>query len=141
MSAKPEVTHQWMGRPIASMDDEKDLERAAAVNEFSGKLPRDQAEEKAYADHVHTQHVKAAGHHLAGQRAAKGVGDMAAARKHGLLYEMHVEKLGHDKYGPVPPEVKAIHDSLVSGGQAYTFRPHGGDSFLLEGDKKLDGPK
>ena len=133
--------HAWLGRPIASEKHALDLDRFAAVNEFHHKQPRHIAEDNAYKQYTHEQHVEAAAHHLAGMKAAHGAGAMDSARKHGLRYELHLKKLGHDKYGPVPPEIQARHESSMHDGSSYEFKHHTGDEFLLDGAKPLGEAK
>lgn len=130
---------QWLGRPILSADDTHDLEQRAAVNEFSSKMPRHEAEEKAHQDYTRERRIDAAAHHLAGMRAAQGAGQMDEARKHGLLYELHLRSLGHEPIGPVPAEVKARMNE-ASSEKLYRFKAHRGDLFALEAAKKPDSP-
>lgn len=124
----------WLGRPILHPDHANDLETNAAVNEFGLKMPRDKAEEGAYLDYVKGQRQQAAGHHLAGMRAARAAGDMEAARKHGLMYKLHSEALGNEPVGPVHPEVASQEQ-----GYKMKFRPHRGDLFALDHGKAPDG--
>lgn len=124
----------WLGRPILHPDHANDLETNAAVNEFGLKMPRDKAEEGAYLDYVKGQRQQAAGHHLAGMRAARAAGDMEAARKHGLMYKLHSEALGNEPVGPVHPEVASQEQ-----GYKMKFRPHRGDLFALDHGKAPEG--
>lgn len=129
--------HIWAGRPIGSADHARDLDVMAADNEFNQKQPRDVAEDNAYRTYQKDQHVHGAAHHLAGMKAAHGAGDMAAARKHSRMYEMHLKKLGHSPYEAPPPEVRAAHAKAIEAGQTHEFKPHTGDSFLLDGAEPL----
>jgi hypothetical protein len=119
----------WLGRPIAKPEDAHGLETKAAIHEFNHKLPRHQAEQKAYDEYVHENHVGAAAHHLSGMKAAQASGHMEEARKHGVLYEMHINALGHAAHQPVPLEVQA---KAAEGGEpVYKFKPHSGDVHVL----------
>jgi hypothetical protein len=121
------------GRPIGAADHADLLDRMAAVNEFHHKQPRDVAEDGAYREYQKQQHIQAAATHLAGMKAAHGAGDMESARKHSRMYEMHLKKLGHSPYAAPPPEVRAAHAKAIEAGGVHEFKPHTGDTFLLDG--------
>lgn len=122
---------EWMGRPIAEKDHVHGLDREAAVHEFGNKIPRHEAEEKAYEDYKKEQHGRAAAHHLQGMKAAHASGNMDEARKHGLLYDQHVKHLGHDSsIGPVPDSVSRYAAEEDKG--PYKFKAHHGDRFVLD---------
>jgi hypothetical protein len=127
----------WLGRTIAHKDHVHELEHAAALNEFRDKMPRPEAEEKAHGDYVQRQHTEAAAHHLSGMKAAHASGDMEAARKHGVMYELHSKALGHKAVGPAHPDVLA-HMEKKPGG-VYKFKAHRGDLFAI--DKKPEEEK
>ncbi len=129
--------HIWAGRPIGAAAHADDLDRMAAVNEFGLKQPRDVAEDNAYREYQKSQHTQGAAHHLAGMKAAHGSGDMEGARKHSRMYELHLKKLGHSPYGAPPPEVRAAHAKAIEAGGAHEFKPHTGDSFLLDGSESI----
>lgn len=95
----------WLGRPILAEDHAQALEQAAAVHEFNDKLPRQEAEKKAYDNYVRDHKLAACAHHLAGARAALAAGHREEAQKHGQMYEQHAKALGFDPYGPVPSEI------------------------------------
>lgn len=124
-------THNWLGRPILHEDDSHDLEMRAAVHEFGGKLPRHEAEAKAHEEYVKDWRLKASAHHLSGMRAAQGAGQMDEARKHGALYEMHMNALGLNPHGPVPPEVQSKLLEADGGQSLYRFKAHRGDIYAL----------
>ncbi len=125
----------WLGRPIVDGDDVHRLETDAAIFEFNAKMPRDQAESKAYENYIREKRTEAAAFHLAGMKAAQGAGAMGEGRKHGMLFEVHMNALGHEPMGPVPPEVqsklRALEDAPV-----YKFKAHRGDLFAIEDAKK-----
>lgn len=122
----------WVGRSIAHEDHAKGLEMDAAMNEFGHKMPRAQAEEEAHKKYVENQHVEAAAHHLAGIKAAHGAGDMEAARKHGLMYNLHSKALGTDPVGPAHPSVVSSMEKTPA--KVYKFKAHRGDLFALESE-------
>src|SRR5688572_17566757 len=79
----------WLSRPIVHDDHVRDLEHDAAINEFGHKMARPDAEEHAYQSYLKKQRTEAAIHHLKGIKAAAAAGDMEAARKHNLMYDIH----------------------------------------------------
>ena len=130
----------WQGRPIADAEDVHALEQRSAIHEFNDKMPRAEAEDHAYSDYVKDRRLDAAAHHLAGMKAAHGVGDMDEARKHGVMYELHVKALGLNPHGPVPHEVSARLSSMEQGG-IYRFKPHKGDIYALNDRDEADAKK
>jgi hypothetical protein len=136
MASKQEHRHlrpQWAGRDITEADHAQDLDREAALSEFDGKMPRHEAEGKAYSEYKRTQHAKAAAHHLRGIRLAEAAGDNREGRKHGLMYQLHLQALGHEPIGPVPKEVEQHSQGDGSEGshKVYSFKAHRGDIFVL----------
>jgi len=128
--------HEWAGRPIADAKHALDLDRVAALKEFQEKLPRHEAEELTYRDYAKRMATEAASHHLSGMKAAVSAGDREVARKHALMYQENIAKLGHSKVGPVPPEVEAHRKKEMEAGKSpLHFRAHKGDLLLLDGDK------
>jgi hypothetical protein len=122
---------QWQGRAIAEKDHAHDLDREAAMHEFGNKLPRAEAEEKAYESYKKDQHARAAAHHLQGMKAAHASGNMEEARKHGILYDQHVKGLGHESsIGPVPSSISRYVSEDDKG--PYKFKAHHGDRFVLD---------
>jgi hypothetical protein len=138
-SSKPKKGHehlrpQWAGRDVTEASHGTDLDRDAALHEFDGKLPRHEAEDKAYGEYKHQTHAKAAAHHLQGIKLAEAAGDNREGRKHGLMYQLHLKQLGHEPVGPVPKEVQQ-HLDAASGSEGhkfYNFKPHRGDIFVLD---------
>lgn len=130
MIMNPSPTVSWLGRPILDNAHVGQLELLAAANEFRDKLPRHQAEAKAYLDYVKDQRTEAVAHHLAGIKAASATGDMETARKHGAMYETHMKALGHNPMDAVPPEVMAKLNSPHRPNPTR-FKAHVGDSFAV----------
>lgn len=120
---------QWMDRPVLNQDHLSDLDQRAAIHEFTHRLPRHEAEEHAYQDYIREQRVQAAGHHLKGMKIAQAAGDQDSARRHHLMYTMHIQALGEDPYGPPPAAVEAHANHEPSVG--YKFKAHHGDFFAL----------
>ena len=138
-ASKPKA--KWLEKyDISSPDHVNDLETQSAIHEFNHKLPRHEAEKKAYDDYVRDRTLEAAAHHLAGMRAAQGAGDMDAARQHGTMYTLALKQLGHPEVGEVPTEItnKMKHEPS----KLYRFKGHDSDSFLAGGkeDKKDNEP-
>ena len=121
----------WQSKRVLHPDHVSGLDLSAAKYEFGNKMPRDQAEGRAYEDYVKEQRLDAAAHHLAGAKAARAAGDMQAAQKHGALYHAHLEALGMQPVGPVPPEVTQRLAALQG---VYKFRAHTGDLLTLAPD-------
>lgn len=122
----------WMDRaeyPLVKPEHAEELEQNAAINEFGMKQPRAQAEAAAYEGYKKRQHTEAAAHHLAGMKAAHGAGDMEAARKHSLMYNLHSKAIGHEPVGPAHPDVIAHLSQKPS--KVYKFKPHHGDQLAL----------
>jgi len=131
------VPGQWLGRDILDQDHIHGLERDAALNEFGHKMPRDKAEEKAYEDYVRNKRIAAASHHYRGNKAALSVGDMDSARKHHVMYELHLKALGMDPHGPVPPAVmNHVEEEPM---KLYRFKPHHGDAFAIADAQEHSG--
>ena len=133
--AKPlAAAHNWMDNqsyPLVKPQHAEELEQAAAINEFGDKKPRAEAEAAAYDAYKKRQHTEAAAHHLAGMKAAHGAGDMEAARKHSLMYDLHSKAIGHEPIGPAHPDVIAHLNGKPS--KVYRFKPHHGDQLSLSG--------
>src|SRR4051812_36791507 len=100
------MIHTWLNRyQVAHPKHIRDLELAAAVNEFGHKQPRHEAELAAHQKYVTEQRTQAAGWHLAGMKAAHAAGDMESAQKHGAMYQIHMTALGLNPNDRPPAEV------------------------------------
>jgi hypothetical protein len=120
----------WLDRhPILDPKHVDELENLASIEEFQNKLPRGQAEEAAYKKYKISRHHEAAAHHFAGMKAAHAAGDMDAARKHGALYQLHVEAVGGNAYDAPPEEVQRLVREKTHG--IYRFKPHKSDLFAV----------
>ena len=137
--AKNSVIPQWLGRNILDPAHVQDLELRSAVGEFQDKLPRHEAEERAYSDYQKEHREKAAAHHLDGMKGAQAVGDKETAMRHSLLYQMHLKALGHPEIGPVPPEIQR-HVDAEDKKSPVKFKAHAGDLFALQ-DHKDESPE
>lgn len=125
----------WLGRPILDDSHATDLETRAAINEFHARMPRAEAEQKAHDDYVREHRERAAAHHLAGMKAAQAVGNHEDARKHWVLYDMHLKALGKESIGSVPPEVeKRMSDENER--PVYKFKSHKGDAYVFHEPSK-----
>jgi|ERR1700690_271851 len=123
------VAPQWKGREILDPEDEKDLEVRSAIHEFSSKLPRHEAEEKAHNDYKRDKVIESAAHHLKGLKAAHAVGDIETARKHGICYKLAMDELGHKDLLSPPDEV--TDKAKNSSDEIHHFKSHKGDYFTL----------
>ncbi len=127
----------WLGRPVLDKAHVNDLERQAAIHEFDSKLPRPEAEAQAYSGYQKRQHQEAAAHHLLGMKAGLALGAPDDARRHSLLYDLHLQKLGHAATagGAVPADIDRITSELAhrdGGTGLYGFKPHGADAWVMD---------
>lgn len=132
----PKNIPSWNGRKIVKEEDKHDLENRAAVYEFKNRMKRDDAEHRAHHEYKKDKHREAAAHHLAGMKAAQGAGSHDEARKHALMYQMHLEALHENPYGAVPADIAGLAEKQE---RFYKFKAHGGDAFLLQ--NKLEESK
>lgn len=125
--------HQWAGKPIVKPEDHDLLEQEAAVNEFGPhSIPRDQAEELAYAQYKRKQHLEAAGHHLRNMRLAVSTGEKKDAMKHNAIYGMHIKALGLNPLA-APPHMIQEFASRPMKDNRWRFRQHPADILLSTG--------
>ena len=137
---------QWAGRDVLDKEHGTDLDRESALHEFEGKMPRHEAEDKAYGDYKRQAHAPRPRLTTSGVSSSpEATGDMREGRKHGLMYQLHCKQLGHEAIGPVPKEV---HQHLDASGddaenqKVYSFKAHRGDistSLPDELGKKKEG--
>lgn len=127
--------HMWLGKhPLLSPEDENWVETQAAVHEFGeSKLPRDEAEGRAYRDYQNRHSAMAAAHHLVGQRSTVG----EESQKHALMYALHLKSMGYDPSGPVPDAVKAYMNSDEFE-HPMKFKAHKGDALLIHSAEPKD---
>lgn len=124
------MSHEWNGKSILHPDHHTELEKESANNEFMHGMPRHKAEEKAYNDYRKHHHLKSAAAHLRGMKAAAASGDVASAKKHGAMYELHCKNLGKEPWAESDEELKeAMKDTSTP---AHSFKSHKGDQFVLE---------
>lgn len=121
----------WNGRKIAKEEDAHDLEQRSALYEFKHRMARADAEHRAHHEYTKDKHREAAAYHLQGLKAAQASGSQEEGHKHGLLYQLHMKKLGLDPMDAVPHEIQSLADKQE---KFYKFKPHRGDVFLLQGD-------
>jgi hypothetical protein len=104
---------KWLDRyDVLDEDHHNDLEARAAVHEFRGKMPREEAESRAHSDYLRERAYDAAAHHLVGVRAAHAA----------------MEAAGEDAHKPPPPPVlDRLKDTKL---KVYTFKNHPADQFF-----------
>jgi hypothetical protein len=124
----PSKKKMWMGKPISHEDHHGELELAAALNTHALKMPKGEAEAKAYKDYTDKQSKEAAGYHLAKIKEALAAGDKESAKKHGMLYNLHMKNLGLDPMSPPPDDV--LHYSAKAANSEYKFKGHSNDVIL-----------
>lgn len=125
--------------PISDAEHVHHLDTLSAIHEFGSKLPRHEAESKAYEEYKKDRHTESAAHHLTGMKAAHSVGDMDTARKHGTMYGLAMKALGHNATDEVPDEVANKAKYEPSG--VTKFKPHKSDLFLINGKKDESNDK
>lgn len=123
----------WQGRPILDPKDHHTLETVAAAREFGQKLPKDEAEKDAYAWYTKQHHMAGAAHHLDGMHKAREAGDQESARKHSLMYTLHLKGAGLDPNGPVPQELK---QHMTENPTPHKFKAHKADQLILNAAEK-----
>ena len=134
---KPKKQHMWLDRyPITDPKHVHTLETAAAVHEFLTRLPRHEAEARAHDEYKKDQILESAAHHLSGMKAAHASGSLEESKKHGVMYGLALQQLGHDPLGPVPPEVSHKLKNLEVTAPIYKFKAHRGDSFTVPEEPK-----
>ena len=127
---------KWLGRfLITHPDHQNDLEQRAAELEFNDRLPRHEAEDRAYSEYKKETHYRGAAHHLRGLRAAQSSGDREDARKHDAMLSLHAKAAGFDPYQEVPAE---LHQYMHSEDPepVHKFKAHRGDMLVLDDHKK-----
>lgn len=127
---------KWLDRyPITHPDHAHDLEQRAAELEFNDRLPRHEAEDRAYSEYKKETHYRGAAHHLRGLRAAQSSGDREDARKHDAMLSLHAKAAGFDPYQEVPAE---LHQYMHSEDPepVHKFKAHRGDMLVLDDHKK-----
>lgn len=129
------ILHTWLDRyPIVDPGHADHLNTLAALHELHGGLPKSKAEDAAHEEYKKDQLHDAAAHHLVGMKAALGAGDSDAAKKHGAMYGLAMQALGHPIVGEPPPEVANKAKNLDH--KVYNFKAHKGDAFVLPTEKE-----
>jgi hypothetical protein len=119
-------TPNWNGRPILDQLHADALTHDSAHREFGEGLAQTDAEEMAYKNYAKKHHQDAAAHHFRGMNRTKDNGDLEAAKKHGLMYGLHMKALGHDALDEVPEDIKALADQAEENHKEH-FKSHKAD--------------
>ena len=121
----------WNGRKIVKEEDAHDLEQRSALYEFKHRMARADAEHRAHHEYTKDKHREAAGTTATVRLPIPAAGSQEEGHKHGLLYQLHMKKLGLDPMDAVPHEIQSLADKQD---KFYKFKAHRGDVFLLQGD-------
>lgn len=128
----------WLGRfPVLDDSHQDDLEARAAIHEFKGKLPRQQAEERSHSDYLKEKALDSAAHHLIGIKAAHAAGHDEAAGKHGEAYAGAMKAAGHDPFSAPPQEV--LDRAKNAKHSIYNFKAHEADQLFTPEHREADG--
>lgn len=119
---------QWQGNTILAPEHHKELELAAAVNQYHHGMGRLEAEAKAFQDYRKDHHAQAAAFHLMGMKQAATVGSQEDGKRHYDMYALHMKQLGHEPHEAVPPEVQRYVQQPKKA--YYKFKGHGADTFV-----------
>ena len=132
MADKDKIKPMWLDRyEITHPDDIHSLETRAALKEWQDKLPRHEAEDKAYSDYKTKELEDACAHHYSGCQAGFAAGDTEASKRHALMLTLGLKALGHDGI-KVPEHI--VNRSKHTPSKVYSFKNHKSDAFIL-GDK------
>ncbi len=126
----------WQGKPIAGKHSDR-LEVDSALNEFKDRMPRAEAEKKAYEEYKKGQHTDGAIHHLRAMRAAQAASDDEAATKHSALFTLHMKELGHDPYGELPKEIQEKLKDTKSLPPVRKFHAHRSDALVAKDKEEV----
>lgn len=131
----------WLEKyPISDPDHANGLEIRSALNEFSGKLPRHEAEAEAHKGYLKDQAVDSAAHHYNGMKAAIASGDDDSSKKHSIMYALSMKALGHES--PLEQDPEVLNRAKHTPAKIYKFKYHQADSLLHsnhgEDSKKTD---
>lgn len=122
---------QWLGMyDVLSPEDHQGLEIGAAIHEFRNGLPKQEAEERAYAEYVRNKAVEVAAHHYVGMKMAVAAENSGAAKRHGEAYGAAIAHLGSDSCSAPTQEV--INKIKENKGAGYSFKGHSGDRFFAK---------
>jgi hypothetical protein len=122
----------WLEHPIADEAHAKELERLAAHYEFDWKLPREEAEARAYREYSQRQHAEAAAHHLRMADRARNSGYPDEGRLHYEMYRLHAKRLGEPHgQASIPPAVQAhLSNQPGEDPKPYRYAPHWADDLI-----------
>lgn len=122
----------WLERPIADDTHAKELEQLAAHYEFDQKLPREEAETRAYREYSQRQHAEAAAHHLRMADRARNSGYPDEGRLHYEMYRLHAKRLdGSRGLASIPPAVQArLSGRPAEDLKPYRYAPHWADDLI-----------
>ena len=131
-------TPLWNNRPISDEAHAHQLDKDSAVLELGERrLPREQAEQTAYDNHVLEQHRQAAAHHYHGMKISDAAGNTKDANRYSIIYTLNMEALGANPLAPLPPEISQIVNKLKEKGDGKSnFTSHPGDLHVVLNRKK-----
>lgn len=125
---------KWKDKyPISDADHIAHLDTLSAIHEFGSKLPRHEAEAKAYQDYKKDRLTESSAHHYNGMKAAHAVGDMETAKRHATFFALAMKAMGKSPHDELPDDVANKAKYEPTG--ITKFKPHKSDLFTLTKDK------
>lgn len=126
----------WKNRVILDESHAGDLESRAAIHQFTNKMDSEAADEAAHLDYKKDHHRQAAAKHFVGMKAARASADNEEARKHFIMFNLHMKALGLNPNAALPSEIESHITNTKE--PFYRFSPHKADAFLFA-KSEIDG--
>ena len=120
---------KWLDKhKVGDEGDIPNLEANAAIYEFQHKLPRKEAEAKAYQEYLQDKATDSAAHHYLGMRAALAGKNDQAAQAHGESYAKAMKHLGMSPTDMPSKEIMSKVENLKQ--KVYSYKAHPADDLI-----------